>query len=172
MPLGLSYLFYLTFIYSCANGQKSKLYFRHTNKQLKSASVVHSEQRTDPEKCLQVCFRHEWCKSFNSFKMVAGDVEYTCDFFNVDTCTSGSSLDDAAGTYHFDTVGDRACSKLPYRIKFRRTKLSTPNRNFDNFVRCLPDFCIEILDKIFWRTKFFVGQNFRYQAQIVRRIFI
>ena len=92
MPLGLSYLFYLTFIYSCANGQKSKLYFRHTNKQLGSASVVHSEQRTDPEKCLQVCFRHEWCKSFNSFKMVAGDVEYTCDFFNVDTCTTGSPL--------------------------------------------------------------------------------
>ena len=32
---------------------------------------------------------------------------------------------------------------------FRRTKFSTPSRNFDNFVRFLPDFCIEISDKIF-----------------------
>ena len=32
---------------------------------------------------------------------------------------------------------------------FRWTKFSTPSRNFDRFVRFLPDFCIEILDKIF-----------------------
>ena len=49
---------------------------------------------------------------------------------------------------------------IPYRTKFRRTKFSldkifrrtkfsTPSPNFDNFVRFLPDFCIEILDKIF-----------------------
>ena len=37
---------------------------------------------------------------------------------------------------------------------FRRTKFSTPSRNFDTFVRFLPDFCIETLDKIF------DGQNF------------
>ena len=36
---------------------------------------------------------------------------------------------------------------------FRRTKFPTPSRNFDSFVRFLPDFCIEILDKIF------AGQN-------------
>ena len=51
-------------------------------------------------------------------------------------------------------------SSIPYRTKFRRTKFSTdkifrrtkfstPSRNFDSFVRFLPDFCIEILDKIF-----------------------
>ena len=50
--------------------------------------------------------------------------------------------------------------QLPYRTKFgrtkfstdkifRRTKFSTPSRNFDSFVRFLLDFCIEILDKIF-----------------------
>ena len=49
---------------------------------------------------------------------------------------------------------------IPYRTKFRRTKVSadkifrrtkfsTPSRNFDSFVQFLPDFCIEILDKIF-----------------------
>ena len=49
---------------------------------------------------------------------------------------------------------------IPYRTKFRRTKfstdkifrrtkVSTPSRNFDSFVQLLPDFCIEILDKIF-----------------------
>ena len=54
---------------------------------------------------------------------------------------------------------------IPYRTKFRRTKFSTdkifrrakfstPSRNFDTFVRFLPDFCIETLDKIF------DGQNF------------
>ena len=54
---------------------------------------------------------------------------------------------------------------VPYRTKvrrtkfstdkiFRRTKFSTPSRNFDTFVRFLPDFCIETLDKIF------DGQNF------------
>ena len=32
---------------------------------------------------------------------------------------------------------------------FRRTRFSTPSRNFDNFVWFLPDFCFEILDKIF-----------------------
>ena len=32
---------------------------------------------------------------------------------------------------------------------FRRTKFSTPSRNFDNVVRFLPDFCIEILDTMF-----------------------
>ena len=51
---------------------------------------------------------------------------------------------------------------IPYRTKFRRTKFSTdkifrrtkfstPRRNFDSFVQFLPDFCIEILDKIFDR---------------------
>ena len=49
---------------------------------------------------------------------------------------------------------------------FRRTKVSTPSRNFDNFVRFLPYFCIEILDKIF-DGKFFVGQKFRHQAEIL-----
>ena len=49
---------------------------------------------------------------------------------------------------------------IPYRTKFRRTKISTPSRKFVNFVRFLPDFCIEILDKIFDR------QNFRHQAEI------
>ena len=60
---------------------------------------------------------------------------------------------------------------IPYGTKFRwtkfstdkiflRTKFSTPSRNFDSFVRFLPDFCIEILDKIF------VRQNFRHQAEI------
>ena len=50
--------------------------------------------------------------------------------------------------------------KIPYRTKFRRTKfstdkifrrtkLSTPSQNFDSFVRFLPYFCIDILDKIF-----------------------
>ena len=33
--------------------------------------------------------------------------------------------------------------------KFRRTKFLTPRRNFDSFVRFFPDFCIDILDKIF-----------------------
>ena len=74
---------------------------------------------------------------------------------------------------------------------FHQNKFSTLSWNFDNFVRFSPDFCIEILDKIFdtkpkflqfcpifawllyWnigqnfrRTKFFVGQNFRHQAEI------
>ena len=51
-------------------------------------------------------------------------------------------------------------TNIPYRTKihrtkfstdkiFRRTKFSTSSRNFDSFVRFLPDFCIEILDKIF-----------------------
>ena len=43
---------------------------------------------------------------------------------------------------------------------FRRTKFSTPSWNFDNFVRFLPDFCTEILDKIF------DGQNVRHQFEI------
>ena len=54
---------------------------------------------------------------------------------------------------------------IPYRTKFcrtkfstdrifRRTELSVPSWNFDSFIRFLPDFCIEILDKIF------DGQNF------------
>ena len=38
---------------------------------------------------------------------------------------------------------------LPYRTKFRRIKFSTRSRNFDSFVRFLPDSCIETLDKIF-----------------------
>ena len=46
---------------------------------------------------------------------------------------------------------------------FRRTKFSTPSRNFDTFVRFLPNFCIETLDKIF------DGQNF---DNFVRRIFV
>ena len=61
---------------------------------------------------------------------------------------------------------------IPYRTKFRwtifstdkimhRTKFSTLSRNFDNFVRFLPDFCIRISDKIF------AGQNFRHQAEIL-----
>ena len=44
--------------------------------------------------------------------------------------------------------------RLPYQTKFRRTIFSPPSRNFNNFVRFLPDFCIVILDKIF------KGQNF------------
>ena len=49
---------------------------------------------------------------------------------------------------------------LPYRTKFstdkifRWTKFSTPSRNFDSFVRFLPDFCIEILVNIFDRQNF------------------
>ena len=43
---------------------------------------------------------------------------------------------------------------IPYRTKVRRTKFSTLRRNFDTFVRILPDFSIETLDKIF------DGQNF------------
>ena len=59
----------------------------------------------------------------------------------------------------------RKYHRLPYRTKFcltkfssdktfRRTKFSTPSRNFDNFIQFLTDFCIEILDKIF------SGKNF------------
>ena len=54
---------------------------------------------------------------------------------------------------------------IPYQTKFpltkfstdkifRGTKFSTLSRNFDNVVQCLPDFCIEILDKIFDGQKF------------------
>ena len=64
--------------------------------------------------------------------------------------------------WKFQSKGLNECygMKIPYRTKvrrtkfstdkiFRRTKFSTPSRNFDSFVRFLPDFCIEILDKIF-----------------------
>ena len=40
-------------------------------------------------------------------------------------------------------------TKFPSDKTFRRTKFLTPSRNFDSFVRFLPDICIEILDKIF-----------------------
>ena len=58
------------------------------------------------------------------------------------------------------TGNHRGVWVIPYRTKFssdkifRRTKFPTPGRNFNDFVRFLPDFCIKILDKIF------DGQNF------------
>ena len=52
------------------------------------------------------------------------------------------------------TFVSKYCTKFSTDKIFRRTKFSTPSRNFDSFVRFLTDFCIEILDKIF------NGQNF------------
>ena len=62
---------------------------------------------------------------------------------------------------------------IPYRTKFssdkifRRTKFSTPSRNFDNFVQFLADFCIEILDKIFDGQSYSSKKNFRHQVEIL-----
>ena len=62
-------------------------------------------------------------------------------------------------------------NRLPFRTRFRRTKFSsdkifrrtkfsTPSPNFDTFVQFLPDFCIEILDKIFDGQNFSSGKIF------------
>ena len=64
---------------------------------------------------------------------------------------------------------------------FRLTKFSTPSRNFDSFVRFLPDSCIEILDKIFEGQNFSSNKMFRLTKfptpsrnfdNFVRRIFV
>ena len=62
-------------------------------------------------------------------------------------------------------VQNFVCQNISSDEIFRWTKFLTPNRNFDNFVRFLPDLCIEILDKIF------DGQNFRHQAEISTLLF-
>ena len=85
-----------------------------------------------------------------------------------------------------DNHAHRKKKSIPYRTKFhrtkfstdkiiRRTKFSTPSRNVDSFVRFLPDFCSEMLDKIF-DGKFFDRTKFstpsRDFVNFVRRIFV
>ena len=58
---------------------------------------------------------------------------------------------------YLNTLSDKISSdKIFDGQNISSDKISTPSRNFDSFVRFLPDFGIEILDKIF------DGQNFRH----------
>ena len=69
---------------------------------------------------------------------------------------------------HFDHL-----TNIPYWTKFRRIKFSTPSRNFDNFVRFLPDFCIEMLDNVFVGNFFSSDKILRHHAyNVVRWIFV